>query len=76
MPQRRHWGAIATADDLDQALLAYERVRVPRARADVLGSRGRPRENHLASLRERFGRDKTEFQTVWLFVYDVGRELR
>jgi hypothetical protein len=53
--------------------LAYERVRVPRARAAVLGSRERARENHLASpwawlkrdvkfaLRERFGRDKTAF---------------
>jgi salicylate hydroxylase len=76
------------ADDLDKALLAYERVRVPRARAAVLGSRERARENHLASpwarlkrdvkfaLRERFGRDKTVFQTAWLYGYDVGRELR
>jgi salicylate hydroxylase len=73
---------------LDKALLAYERVRVPRARAAVLGSRERARENHLASpwarfkrdvkfaLRERFGRDKTVFQTSWLYGYDVGRELR
>jgi salicylate hydroxylase len=76
------------ADDLDEALLAYERIRVPRARAAVLGSRERARENHLASpwarlkrdvkfaLRERFGRDKTVFQTAWLYGYDVGRELR
>jgi len=76
------------ADDLDQALLAYERLRVPRARAAVLGSRERARENHLASpwarlkrdvkfaLRERFGGDKTVFQTEWLYGYDVGRELR
>ena len=75
------------ADDLDEALLAYVRVRVPRARAAVLGSRERARENHLASpwarlkrdvkfaLRERFGRDKTVFQTAWLYGYDVGREL-
>jgi hypothetical protein len=54
----------------------------------VLGSRERARENHLASpwarfkrdvkfaLRERFGRDKTVFQTSWLYGYDVGRELR
>jgi hypothetical protein len=54
----------------------------------VLGSRERARENHLASpwsrlkrdvkfaLRERFGRDKTVFQTAWLYGYDVGRELR
>ena len=27
-------------------------------------------------LRERFGRDKTVFQTAWLYGYDVGRELR
>jgi salicylate hydroxylase len=76
------------ADDLDAALLAYERLRVPRARAAVLGSRERARENHLASpwarfkrdvkfaLRERFGRDKTVFQTAWLYGYDVSRELR
>jgi len=76
------------ADDLDKALLAYERVRVPRARAAVLGSRERARENHLASpwarfkrdvkfaLREHFGRDKTVFQTAWLYGYDVSRELR
>jgi hypothetical protein len=53
----------------------------------VLGSRERARENHLASpwsqlkrnvkfaFRERFGRDKTVFQTAWLYGYDVGREL-
>src|SRR5262245_21200272 len=76
------------ADDLDEALLAYERIRVPRARAAILGSRERARENHLASpwarlkrdvkfaLRERFGRDKTVFQTAWLYGYDVGRELQ
>ena len=75
------------ANDLDKALLAYERVRVPRARAAVLGSRERARENHLASplarlkrdvkfaLRERFGGDQTVFQTAWLYGYDVGREL-
>ena len=27
------------------------------------------------ALRERFGRDKTVFQTAWLYGYDVGREL-
>jgi len=69
------------ADDLDEALLAYERVRLPRTRAAVLGSRDRARENHLASpwarlkrdvkfaLRERFGRDNTVFSdsvTLWL----------
>jgi salicylate hydroxylase len=67
------------ADDLGKALLTYERVRVPRARAAVLGSRDRARENHLASpwarlkrdvkfaLREHFGRDNTAFQTAWLY---------
>jgi salicylate hydroxylase len=76
------------ADDLDTALLAYEQLRMPRARAAVLGSRERARENHLASpwarlkrdvkfaLRERFGRDKTVFQTNWLYSYDVASELR
>jgi 2-polyprenyl-6-methoxyphenol hydroxylase-like FAD-dependent oxidoreductase len=76
------------ADDLDEALLVYERLRVPRARAAVLGSRERARENHLASpwarikrdvkfaLRERFGGDKNVFRTAWLYGYDVGRELR
>jgi hypothetical protein len=70
------------------ALLAYERARAPRARAAVLGSRERARENHLASpwsrlkrdvkfaLRERFSRDKTVFHTAWLYGYDVGRELQ
>jgi salicylate hydroxylase len=54
-------------EDLDAALSAYERIRSPRARAAVLGSRARAKENHLASpwarlqrdvkfaLRERFG---------------------
>ena len=28
------------------------------------------------ALRERFSRDKTVFQTAWLYGYDVGRELR
>ncbi len=73
-------------DDLDQALAAYERVRVPRAKAAVLGSRARARENHLASplarlkrdvklaLRDRFGIDKTAFQVGDLYGYDVGQE--
>jgi hypothetical protein len=51
-------------------------------------ARARARENHLASpwarlkrdakfaLRERFGRDKTVFQTRWLYSYDVASELR
>src|SRR5262245_1515299 len=80
--------AIARHDDvLDQALLAYERLRAPRARAAVLGARERARENHLASrwarlkrdvkfaLRGRFGGDRTVFRTAWLYGYDVGREL-
>ena len=53
--------------DLDAALSAYESMRAPRAKAAVLGSRARAKENHLASrlaqlkrdvkfaLRERFG---------------------
>ena len=53
--------------DLDAALQDYERLRAPRARGAVLGSRARAKENHLASrwaqlkrnvkfaLRERFG---------------------
>jgi len=76
------------ADDLGAALLAYERLRAPRTRAAVLGSRERAKENHLASpwarlkrdvkfaLRERFGRDSTAFQAAWLYDYDVGRELQ
>lgn len=55
------------AGDLDAALKSYERIRVLRATAAVLGSRARAKENHLASpwarlrrdvkfaLRERFG---------------------
>jgi 2-polyprenyl-6-methoxyphenol hydroxylase-like FAD-dependent oxidoreductase len=75
-------------DDLGEALVAYERMRAPRAKAAVLDSRTRAKENHLASpwaqlkrdvkftLRERFGgRDNTAFQTAWLYEYDVGREL-
>jgi salicylate hydroxylase len=54
-------------DDLEAALATYERLRIPRARAALLGARERARENHLASrfarlkrdikfaLRERFG---------------------
>ena len=77
------------SDDLGAALLTYERVRMPRARAAVLGARERARENHLASpwarlkrnvtyaLRERFGgEDNTAFQVAWLYNYDVGRELQ
>jgi salicylate hydroxylase len=75
------------SDDLDAALFAYQRVRVPRAKAAVLGSRARAHENHLVSpwarlkrdvkfaLRERFGRDPTAFQTAQFYSYDVAREL-
>src|SRR5271170_3688076 len=76
-------------DDLDAALIAYERLRAPRTKGAVLGSRERAKENHLASpwarlkrdvkfaLRERFGaRDNTAFQAGWLYEYDVGREMR
>jgi 2-polyprenyl-6-methoxyphenol hydroxylase-like FAD-dependent oxidoreductase len=77
-------------DELDNALVAYERVRVPRTKAAVLGARERARENHLASrfarlkrdvkfaLRERFGGgrngDNTAYQVAWLYNYDVGQE--
>ncbi len=77
-------------DDLDAALLAYERLRAPRAKAAVLGARARAKENHLASpwarlkrdvkfaLRERFGAgrrgDTTAFQVGWLYGYDVADE--
>jgi salicylate hydroxylase len=75
-------------DDLGAALATYERLRVPRTKAAVLGARARARENHLASpwarlkrdvtiaLRERFGgADKTAFQVAWLYGYDVGKEM-
>jgi len=73
--------------DLDAALAAYERMRAPRARAAVLGSRARAKENHLPSrlaqlkrdlkfaLRQRFGRDTTAFQVGWLYEYDVGKKM-
>ena len=44
-------------DDLGAALVAYERMRAPRAKATVLGSRTRAKENHLASPWARFKRD-------------------
>jgi salicylate hydroxylase len=74
-------------DDLDAALAAYERLRVPRTRAAVLGSRARARENHLPSrlarlkrdvmlaLRDRFGIDRTAFKVAELYGYDVGRDI-
>jgi salicylate hydroxylase len=81
-------GAIArSADDLDAALTAYEKLRKPRASQAVLGSRARARENHLTSplarlrrdlqyaWRKRFGGDQTVFQAGRLYDYDAGREL-
>ncbi len=81
-------GAIAREpDNLEQALLTYERRRQPRAREAVLGSRARARENHLTSpwarlkrdmkyaWRKRFGSDKTVFEAGRLYDYDPGREL-
>jgi salicylate hydroxylase len=75
------------ADDLDGALAAYERTRLPRVREAVLGSRARARDNHLTSplarltrdlryaWRRRFGGDQTVFQAGRLYNYDAGREL-
>jgi salicylate hydroxylase len=45
------------ADNLSQALAAYQKIRAPRARAAVMGSRERARENHLASPWARLKRD-------------------
>jgi salicylate hydroxylase len=45
------------ADNLSRALAAYEKIRAPRARAAVMGSRERARENHLASPWARLKRD-------------------
>jgi salicylate hydroxylase len=79
--------AVAKApDDLDAALATYERLRVPRTRNAVLGSRARARENHLTSrwaqlkrdlkfaLRDRFGIDRTAFDPAQLYRYDAGAE--
>jgi 2-polyprenyl-6-methoxyphenol hydroxylase-like FAD-dependent oxidoreductase len=56
-------GAIArSADDLDAALTAYEKLRKPRASQAVLGSRARARENHLTSPLARWRRD---LQYAW-----------
>jgi salicylate hydroxylase len=72
--------------DLDAALATYQRLRVPRTRAAVLGSRARARENHLTSrwaqlkrdlkfaLRDRFGIDRTAFDPAQLYRYDAGLE--
>jgi salicylate hydroxylase len=74
-------------DDLDGALLAYERLRRPRVQEAVLGSRARARDNHLTSRwarlkrdmryawRKRFGGDQTVFQAGRLYDYDAGAEL-
>jgi salicylate hydroxylase len=74
--------------DLDAALATYERLRVPRATAAVLGSRARARENHLTSrwrqvvrdvklaVRDRIGLDTTVVQVDQLYSYDVGQELQ
>ena len=76
-----------SGDDLSAALVAYERARLPRTKAAVLGARARAKENHLASpwarlkrdvkfaWRERFGKDDSAFQIGWLYHYDVGKEL-
>jgi salicylate hydroxylase len=73
-------------DDLDAALTDYERLRLPRTKAAVLGSRARARENHLTSrwaqlkrdvtltLRDRLGLDRTAFNVAWLYGYDVAQE--
>jgi salicylate hydroxylase len=53
------------ADVLDQALLAYERFRVPRARAAVLGSRERARENHLALGAAQTRREIRAARALW-----------
>ncbi len=75
-------------EDVSTALKIYERLRVPRTKAAVLGARARARENHLASpwarmrrdiqffFREKFGgADNTAFKVGWLYDYDVGRAL-
>ena len=46
-----------SADDLDSALMLYERVRKPRATRAQLGSRFRAKQNHLVSPWARFRRD-------------------
>ena len=74
-------------DDIEAALAAYEKLRQPRAREAVLGSRARAHDNHLTSplarlrrdlryaWRKRFGGDQTVFQAGRLYDYDAGREL-
>jgi salicylate hydroxylase len=72
------------SEDFDAALATYERLRMPRTRTAVLGSRARARENHLTSrwaqikrdlkfaLRDRFGIDRTAFDPAQLYRYDAG----
>ena len=81
-------GAVSrSGDDIEAALAVYEKLRQPRAREAVLGSRARARDNHLTSplarlqrdlhyaWRKRFGGDQTVFQAGRLYDYDAGREL-
>ncbi len=77
---------LANEPDVAAALKTYERLRMPRTRRTVLGSRMRARENHLASplarlmrdakfvLRDKFGADRTAFQAAWLYEYDVAQD--
>ncbi len=81
-------GAVGrSGDDIEAALAVYEKLRQPRAREAVLGSRARAHDNHLTSplarlrrdlryaWRKRFGGDQTVFQAGRLYEYDAGREL-
>jgi len=73
-------------DDLDEALRRYERLRVPRTRRAILGSRERAKLNHLPSRWARLKRDVeylsrrvlypdgTAHRVAWLYGYDVAAE--
>lgn len=73
-------------EDLDEALRRYERLRVPRTRRAVLGSRERAKLNHLPSRWARLRRDieymarrifypdGTAHRVAWLYGYDVAAE--
>ena len=51
-------GAVSrSGDDIEAALAVYEKLRQPRAREAVLGSRARARDNHLTSPLARLQRD-------------------
>jgi salicylate hydroxylase len=75
-------------NDVNAALALYERMRVPRTRRTVLGSRERAKLNHLASpwarlkrnaafaVRRLFDSDATAFGADWLYDYDVAAEAR